>query len=237
MRYSPIAMLALVCALGSVSATTAPTPAPVQPLVSPAPPIDHLMVDGDDYVVPTPEHFCASTLFGDAMRVQMESLVAASVNSIWVGCDLVSTDPASLVFGFVAVKPSPVVKNQSRAELIKAMAAELQSAQGAALVHQGVQEGQSKATDLGMPTPKLTSEPHLVASDDYGVYCIAAAGVPTATGSKGIFIVEAITLVKGRLVLIAFGRVDPSTDAQADLVNKAKAEARRMVDVNETSPA
>jgi len=235
MRYSPIAVLALVCALGSVSATTAPTSGP--PIVSPAPPIEHLSVDGDDYVVPTPEHFCASTIFGEAMRVQMESLVAASVNSIWVGCDLVRTDPTSLIFSFVAVKPTPVIKQQSRADLIKAMAAELQTAQGAALVHQGVQEGQSKATDLGMTAPKLTTEPHLVGTDDYGVYCIAAAGVATATGSKGIFIVEAITLVKGRLVLIAFGRVDPSTDAQTDLVNKAKAEARRMVDTNETAPA
>jgi hypothetical protein len=235
MRYTPIAILALVCALTSVSATTAP--APGQPLVSPAPPIERLTVDGDDYVIPTPEHFCASTIFGDAMRVQMESLVAASVNSIWVGCDLVRTDPTTLVFGFVAVKPTPVDKHEARADLIKAMAAELQTAQGAALVHQGVQAGQSRATDMGLSAPSLTNEPHLIGTDDYGLYCIAAAGVQTPTGRKGVFVVEAITLVKGRLVLIAFGRVDPSADAQTDLVNKAKAEAKRLIDANNAPPA
>jgi len=235
MRYEWLAITAVVCALTSVSAS-APTSS-ASPQVMPAAPVEHVNLEGEDYVIVAPEHFCTSSLVGEAVRGQLEAVIGASVNAIWVGCDFVPTQPKTLVFGFVAVKPTPVDTKTSRAAVLKQMSALMQTSQGAALIHQGVEEGKSRASDAGVPTPTISSEPRLVGVDDNALYFIASGGAPSALGTKGVFIVEAITFVKGRLVLLSFGQVDPSADAQSDLVNKAKAEARRIVAANEALPA
>ena len=209
---------------------------PAAPAAAPAPVEAHFTAHGDAFTLTAPPGLC-TPLPSAAQEMSRLTATMASANAT-VGAMFALCPGVTPVVGQPAVAFIAIGNQQKllveRQVFLRAVLASLHQAAGRQLLDQSVQKGLRMDKSLGGPVASQVGEPRVLGMDPYGVYIQTDLCVMVANRQTQALAIEAMTLVKGDLVVYLFTS-RRGTDADgAALLAQLQLQTRRFVEANST---
>jgi len=194
----------------------------------------HMSVAGTDMVAAAPDGYCDPIGKLSAMTVAMSAWAQRSrieLGAVWVKCDFHVGQLTSIRLAVVGAKADGPRITASRRVMARSVAAALPTAAGQAVVAQSLASGNAATGDQKVAT-RLAGQPQVAGLDNDAVYILIDADETSQTSQLPFTVVEALTVVKGRLAIVAFAALKAQPEDKAELLANAKHEVKRFIAMN-----
>ena len=204
------------------------------PLTTPPAGPVHFPVGGDVFVASAPQGYCdpagalaavSSTMTAWSQRAHLD------LGAIWVSCDFHNGAPGPIRMAFVAAKGSGPKAPFGRKVFVKALADAIPTPAAQAMIARGLAKGADGSPDPTLVT-KLANQPRLMGVDDLALYILVDANQVSETNAFQFSVLEAMTLIKGRIAVFVYVVVRGSEADKAEMLVNAKREVAKFVAMN-----
>jgi hypothetical protein len=209
---------------------------PKKPLPPDKPVTVQFSAQGDAFSLPAPSGLCPPTAaYSD--RVQQISAMLEKTHLVF-GAALLPCDPTSLssrtpIALLVGSMNSPDKVPGSRESFVKQASSLLRTQAGQTQIQSGLDQANAIAKDKLGKAMNVSAKPTVVDQDEYAAYIFSNVQVTTGDVQKAVVAIEALTVVKGRVIVIAIMAPPGSMDDAKALLALIKLETKNFIDANE----